>query len=472
MADQIYQNIDATQEPIVMESICVNCEENGETTMMLTRIPMFKEVILISFYCQNCGFKNTEVTFGGKINDYATKIDLKVVNFNDFKRDCVKSEHCTIRIPELDFEIPSTRKGSVNTIEGFLMNTIEDLQSDQEERKEKQPEIYEKIEKFIQKIQDLIDGKAFPFHFIFEDPSGNSFIKNPYAPNQDHNMHIEKLPRTVEQLEAMGYSADNAKQLADENNKKLEQENKEHAANRIVHLDAHRVDFSKPLTEDVKGESLIFKVPCHSCGLDGEQKMCTTSIPYFKELIVMSFLCQFCGTKSTEVKPGGEISKQGKTITLQIQSVEDLKRDLFKSETCSLVIPEIELELEYGTLGGVYTTVEGLLEKIEDNLLDNNPFAGDSADPSFKQKLDEIFAYLERARDMKEKCTIILKDLLDNSFIQNPYYPEHDPNVKVELFDRNHHENDILGLNDMKVENYGEKHYEETEEQQEEQKAN
>lgn len=43
----------------------------------------------------------------------------------DFKRDCVKSEHCTIKIPELELEIPSTKKsGSINTIEGFLLNTI------------------------------------------------------------------------------------------------------------------------------------------------------------------------------------------------------------------------------------------------------------------------------------------------------------------------------------------------------------
>lgn len=130
MSEPIYANIDAYQEPIVMESMCVNCEENGETTMMLTKIPMFKEVILISFYCSHCGYKNAEVTFGGKINEYATKIELKVIKFDDFKRDCVKSEHCSIRIPELDFEIPSSKKGSVNTIEGFISNAIDDLQSD------------------------------------------------------------------------------------------------------------------------------------------------------------------------------------------------------------------------------------------------------------------------------------------------------------------------------------------------------
>lgn len=45
---------------------------------------------------------------------------------------------------------------------------------------------------------------------------------------------------------------------------------------------------------------------------------------------------------------------------------------------------------------------------------------------------------------------------MDNSFIMNPYYPEKDPRVKVSTFERTHEENDILGLNDMKVENYGE----------------
>lgn len=41
-----------------------------------------------------------------------------------------------------------------------------------------------------------------------------------------------------------------------------------------------------------------------------------------------------------------------------------MKRDVFKSETCGVSIPELDIELIHGTLGGVYTTVEGLLEKI------------------------------------------------------------------------------------------------------------
>jgi len=44
-----------------IESLCMNCKEQGKTRFMYTKIPMFREIILSSFYCEDCGFKNTEV---------------------------------------------------------------------------------------------------------------------------------------------------------------------------------------------------------------------------------------------------------------------------------------------------------------------------------------------------------------------------------------------------------------------------
>ena len=41
----------------------------------------------------------------------------------------------------------------------------------------------------------------------------------------------------------------------------------------------------------------------------GENKMCTVTIPHFKEILIMSFNCEFCGFKDTEVKATGEITK-------------------------------------------------------------------------------------------------------------------------------------------------------------------
>ncbi len=67
------------------------------------------------------------------------------------------------------------------------------------------------------------------------------------------------------------------------------------------------VDFAKPLVEEekVKEEVLKFPTMCHSCGFEGSNDMCTISVPYFKELIIMAFSCDNCGAKSREVKVGG-----------------------------------------------------------------------------------------------------------------------------------------------------------------------
>lgn len=37
--------------------------------------------------------------------------------------------------------------------------------------------------------------------------------------------------------------------------------------------------------------------------------MCTITIPYFKEVIVMAFTCPKCGYKSSETKVAGALSK-------------------------------------------------------------------------------------------------------------------------------------------------------------------
>jgi len=109
-------------------SVCMECGKNGVTRFMYTKIPMFKEIILSSFLCEECGNKNTEVQFGGKLGDTGVKYELKVVDEDGMNRSIVKSEFATIRIPELELEIPAqTQKGSIKTVEGFLLTTIEGL---------------------------------------------------------------------------------------------------------------------------------------------------------------------------------------------------------------------------------------------------------------------------------------------------------------------------------------------------------
>ena len=89
----------------------------------------------------------------------------------------VKSEFATIRIPELDFEIPpQTQKGSIKTVEGYLLATIEGISELQPERRKFNPEVAAQIDQFIEKLVDLREGRNFPFNFELTDPSGNSFV--------------------------------------------------------------------------------------------------------------------------------------------------------------------------------------------------------------------------------------------------------------------------------------------------------
>lgn len=130
-------------------------------------------------------------------------------------------------------------------------------------------------------------------------------------------------------------------------------------------LSAHKVDFSKPLeTDDVQEQSIEFDVPCHNCSLLGKVRMCTCTIPYFKEIIIMAFTCDSCGARSTEVKVGGGIPEKGAKYTVKVEKRDDMDRDVFKSETAEIQIPEIGVTVVSGSLGGVYSTIEGLLEKV------------------------------------------------------------------------------------------------------------
>lgn len=109
---------DDVPEVTTIESLCMNCREDGTTKLLLTLIPYFREVILMSFECDHCGFKNSEVQFGGKVQEQAAKIELNVTDSEDLNRQIIKSDTGSIYFPDLDFEIPKeTQRGTINTIE-------------------------------------------------------------------------------------------------------------------------------------------------------------------------------------------------------------------------------------------------------------------------------------------------------------------------------------------------------------------
>ena len=167
-----------------------------------------------------------------------------------------------------------------------------------------------------------------------------------------HEMDFETLQYD------MGRVAKYSKSDTDNMIKKMEETNKKV-------LSAHKMDFTKPLDEnEVQSDAMEFDVECDNCGHIGKVRMCTCSIPYFKEIIIMAFTCDHCGKRSTEVKVGGGIPEKATKYTITVTKREDMDRDIFKSETAEIEIPEIGVTVVSGSLGGIYSTVEGLLEKV------------------------------------------------------------------------------------------------------------
>lgn len=168
-----------------------------------------------------------------------------------------------------------------------------------------------------------------------------------------------------------------------------------------------------------------FPTFCYACNREGNAQMCISAIPFFKEIIIMAFSCDYCGYRNTDIKNGGGISDKATRIVLKVEKASDLNRDVFKSDTCVLAIPEVDFAMAPGTLGSVYTTVEGLLDKIITNLTDNNPFGmGDSAT---NHKYTEFIDQMKGLKEFKRPFTLILDDAISNCFVYNEFAPEPDP---------------------------------------------
>jgi zinc finger protein len=98
-------------------------------------------------------------------------------------------------------------------------------------------------------------------------------------------------------------------------------------------------------------------------------------VSHFKEIILMAFNCDNCSHHNGEVMVGGSVLPLARRITLPVGERRDLNSEVLKSEISAVRIPECELELLPGTLGGKFTTVEGLVGDILKRLQDDNPFA-------------------------------------------------------------------------------------------------
>ncbi|XP_030382626.1 zinc finger protein ZPR1 [Scaptodrosophila lebanonensis] len=427
-------NADQTDEVVEIESACLSCFKTGTTRLLPTKIPFFREVVLMSFKCDHCGATNNELQSASEIQKSGIRIELLVKSVSDLNRRVVRSDFSSLTIPEVELEIPvQSQKGEVTTVEGIIERTITGLSQDQEKRRIDHPTEAASIDAYIERLRKLKEMEV-PFHLQLEDISGNSFIENPFGLTTDPQLKTKHFTRTKEQNEQLGLYEQN-------------------------HEDSHLL---KPIAEDewpienLHGEVLQFKTNCPNCNAPCETNMKLTNIPHFKEVVIMATVCGSCGHKTNEVKSGGGIEPQGVRFKVRIVDKEDLTRDVLKSETCSLSIPELDLDVGPHALCGRFTTVEGLLVAMRDQL--DGAFFHDSADDTSKTQMHRFLETFELVMKLEHVITLVLDDPAGNTYVQSLSDDDAEPDnrLEVEKYDRTFEHNEELGLNDMKTENYEE----------------
>ncbi|UJR25248.1 hypothetical protein I4U23_006600 [Adineta vaga] len=441
---------DADNQLTEIQSLCMNCYCQGQTRLLLTRIPYYKDVILSSFECDSCHFKNNDIQPAQRVESFGILINVHVTQPLDFNRQFVKSSYGTIRIKELDFEQePYGANGVLTTIEGFfdsvveninktlkqIDETLDDLKKNLTDDNQSNISQFEqqkiKFNEFLARVE-AFKTLSETFHFEIDDPSGNSFIENPKAPHRDEQMTTKSYRRSFEQNAALGIN-----------------EEEEAAAEEQAALDANEVS---------KDEILKFATNCPYCNSPCDTNMKLTQIPYFKEVIIMATSCDVCGHKSNEVKSGSGIAAEGIRYTLAMNDTTDLNRDILVSETSSFSIPELDFEISASrSIGGKFTTVEGVFTTLKTELSNViMPFScGDSRDPkSDKNQMKSFVDILSAITAGEQFVTIVLDDPAGNCYLQNICAPEPDPQLTLEHYKRSEEQDELLGLNDMKVENY------------------
>jgi zinc finger protein len=281
-----------------------------------------------------------------------------ILSRKDLDRQIVRSASCTISIPEYELTLPANR-GQLTTVEGLIRDIVADLSIDQPLRRIQDETAYLQIQSFIEKLKEIFidnrdeDGNqtvpenAIPmptFTVKLDDPAGNSFIEF-IGSMADPKWSLRTYPRTRQQNIDLGLS------VPDDPDVK----------NDIVQTEDHVGSAQEAVTQasdSANEEIYVFPGVCSSCSHPLNTLMQKVVIPHFKaremldlqlalicnvqDVFIMSTNCDECGYRDNEVKSGSAIPEKGKRITLKVEDLEDLSRDILKAtQSQSFYLPAL-----------------------------------------------------------------------------------------------------------------------------------
>lgn len=421
-------------------------EAKGYTWHILVKIPSFQDVYLLSFHCDTCQYSSNELQPSNTIQDHGSKYTFRIDGLDDLERKIVRSDTAIFRVEDLDIEMP-VRRGRLTNVEGILAEILRDLEVPQKQRKKEDPELWAKCDFVIPLLLEVLLGhkQQLPCTITLDDPAGNSWIEPPATNTQEQDQSKQEQDqtkyicseyvRTPEQNEYLGLEND----AAQDDRAGQVQGKESQGSNDVDNLGNHTYDW---------------RTKCPGCARDkGHTIMQTVNIPHFKQIVVWSKGCEACNYTSSEVKIGGERSAKGQRIWIEIKGHEDFGRDILKSETCRLSIPEYGCSMEPGSVGARFTDVADLLLEMHKQLKGKMDGVGgdkDSSDPSVKSDKQASISPAERLSQAiiaESQFTILLEDPLHNSWCQSfdDLGPGMDSQIRCEDYERTK-EDDNLGL--------------------------
>jgi zinc finger protein len=243
----------------------------------------------MSFECPHCHFKNTEVQPAGEIQQRGIKFTLRVDTADDLGRQIVKSDTAVFRIEDIDLEIPPGR-GQLTNVEGILSMVAQDLEQKQEERKEVMPEVYEKIQGVIESIKQMASGEKLPFKLTVDDPAGNSSIEPPSVLSAGKYSRNE-YPRMASQNEALGLGDTSGEAPATGIRPEY------HASQMYPEMPSGAMVNNVDEEDIVENQVYSFPATCPGCTNTCTTNMKMVNIPHFKQVVLMSTVCDHCGCK-------------------------------------------------------------------------------------------------------------------------------------------------------------------------------
>ena len=242
----------------------------------------------------------------------------------------------------------------------MLRAAATDLRLLQEQRREANPELAERVDTFCARL-DAYAGGEHAFTLLVDDPAGNSALEwfGDWGGGGDPALQRTFYARTHAQNVAIGCMSQeqaDAEEVADAaaamrrpRGGAVPGAGAPKLGCSIVRSDG--VDIMAALGRySAPEEVMVFHGGCPDCPAQAATRMFSTRIPYFREVVVMCTSCDACGYRNAELRSGGEIPPLGRTVTLDVRTQRDLSRDVIKSETSDLCIPELDLELGRGTV--------------------------------------------------------------------------------------------------------------------------